>query len=265
MNELNQRIQCPIMKSSEALLPPILEGALKTSQVYDESGLPIPLDSNVSRDEALILNASVQFLKPKDSVEIGLAKDVSTLAILGAIDQNGFGRHVVCDPYQSDYGNAGVEMVRRAGLDRWWEFHRKQAEEVVPTLGNVQFAFIDASHLFDLTLVEFVLIDKKLDEGGVVGFHDMWMPSLQKLLRFILANRAYEVWHPPEGTIVCPSIHSKRSIKHSIYRAINRLPYIEKIVSPEIREPWHEKQISNLVMLRKLHHDNRDWKHFNPF
>lgn len=247
----------------QSFLPPLLEDALKKSKVYDELGQIIPLDSNVSRDEALILNASVQFLKPKDSVEIGLAKGVSTLAILGAIDQNGFGRHVVCDPYQSDYGNAGVEMVRRAGLDQWWEFHRKQAEEVVPTLGNVQFAFIDASHLFDLTLVEFVLIDKKLDEGGVVGFHDMWMPSLQKLLRFILANRAYEIWSPP--SIVINYQQNLHTMRNSISWAINQLPYVEKILSPEIRSPWHQMKIPNLVMLRKLQHDKRDWRHFNLF
>jgi len=251
------------MINSEFYLPQILEEVFQSSQVYDETGLTIPLDSNVSRDEACILNASVRHLKPTLSVEIGLAKGVSTLAILGGIDKNGAGRHVVCDPFQSNYGNSSIEMVRRAGLDQWWEFHRKYAEEVVPMLGDIQFAFIDASHLFDLTLVEFVLVDKKLEEGGVVGFHDMWMPSLQKLLRFVLENRAYEVWTPP--SIPAHNPKATKSARKQILSSIKRLPYAEKIVKPEILKPWGEMIIPNLVLLRKQHHDNRNWKHFSPF
>ena len=62
---------------------------------------------------------------------------------------------------------------------------------------RVQFAFIDASHLFDLSVLDFTLIDKRLDVGGVVGFHDLWMPSLQKLVRYILTNRDYVPYRCP--------------------------------------------------------------------
>jgi predicted O-methyltransferase YrrM len=106
------------------LLHPTLRAVFESSAVYDESGSVMPLDSNVSMDEALLLCSAVRHIKPTRSVEIGLAKGISTLAILGAIDANGFGHHTVCDPFQSDYGNAGVEMVRRAGLNHCWEFHQ---------------------------------------------------------------------------------------------------------------------------------------------
>lgn len=69
------------------------------------------------------------------------------------------------------------------------QFYRKFAEEVFPNLSSLHFVFIDSSHLFDLTVTEFVLADKKLDVGGGMAFHDMWMPSLQTFVRYVLANR----------------------------------------------------------------------------
>lgn len=252
----------PLIKP-DASLPTLLEEALAKSRVFDENGEEIPLDANVSREEALLLNASISHLKPDQSVEIGLAQGVSTLAILGAIQANGFGRHLVCDPFQANYGNSGIQMVRRAGLEKWWVFYRKHVEEVVPSISSIQFAFVDASHLFDLTLVEFVLIDKKLEEGGVVGFHDMWMPSLQKMLRFILENRGYEVWLPPVVNTV--DRKSPPSAKIKLSRLINSIPYASKYIAPEVLRPWQKLNVPNLVLLRKIHHDNRDWRHFAPF
>lgn len=244
-------------------LHPTLQAVLESSTVYDDRGNLVALDSNVSMDEALLLSSAVKHIKPTRSVEVGLAKGVSTLAILGAIDSNGFGHHIVCDPFQSDYGNSGIEMVRRAGLEHCWEFHRRYAEEVIPSLDPVQFAFIDASHLFDLTLMEFVLIDKKLDVGGVVGFHDFWMLSLQKLFRFIQRNRSYEVWYPPGLNPQIPPIRD--GWKNSVRNLAKRLPFSQRVFSPEFMLPWKDYQLGNLVLLRKTENDNRDWRFFEDF
>jgi len=248
------------MTDSGQGLPPILEKAFDTSLVYAENGATITLDSNVSRDEALLLSYAVKYLRPVKSIEIGLAKGVSTLAILGAIRENKIGHHVVCDPFQADYQNAGIEMVRRAGLDQFWTFHRKFAEEVVPTIDSCEFAFIDASHLFDLTLCEFVLVDKKLCEGGVVGFHDLWMPSLQKLLRFVLANRGYEIWSPPTTQVLNPGRSSSLKVRMASW--VGRSPLGKKFLAPEIKKPWQNFNLPNLVLLRKIRNDDRHWTSF---
>jgi len=240
-----------------------LLAAFESSTVYDESGSLVELHSNVSIDEALLLSSAVRQIKPIRSVEVGLAKGLSTLAILGAIESNGFGHHIVCDPFQSDYGDAGIEMVRRACLEHCWEFHRKYAEEVIPGLDPVQFAFIDASHLFDLTLMEFVLIDKKLDVGGVVGFHDFWMPSLQKLYRFIQKNRSYEVWYPPGLEPQIPTI--QEGWKHSVRNLAKQLPFSHRVFAPEFILPWQSYHLGNLTLLRKIDNDNRDWRYFKAF
>lgn len=244
-------------------LPKILIEAFRSQQVWDEQGNRISLDSNVSEDEARLLSATVRHIRPLQSVEVGLAKGISTLAILGALEQNGVGHHIVMDPFQAKYGNAGIEMVQRSGLEQWWEFYRNFAEEVIPSLNSIQFAFIDASHLFDLTLMEFVLVDKKLDVGGVVGFHDLWMPSLQGLFRYITRNRAYEVWNPPgvESIINTETSVSKKLVR----RLLNSLPGAARVFSPAFLRPWSSEGVGNLLLMRKCSNDERDWKFHRSF
>ena len=250
--------------NSMSFLPLTLQQAFQTWRVVDSMGNERNLHSNVSEEEACLLNAAVRQIKPSLSVEVGLAMGISTLAILGGIEANGSGQHVVCDPFQKEYQDTGIAMVQRAGLDRFWKFHRSYAEEIIPTLPPLQFAFIDASHLFDHTLVEFVLVDKKLVPGGIVGFHDLWMPSLQKLLRFILANRAYKVWHPDGFLPSLASSQKSHGLKAQMRNTISK-SRLGKFVSQEFLFPWKEYSIPNLVFLQKLANDERDWHHFVYF
>jgi hypothetical protein len=67
------------------------------------------------------------------------------------------------DPFQDRFENVGLAMVERVDLNALIHFHRKFPEEVFPSLPSLQFVFIDASHLFDLTISDFVLADKKVE------------------------------------------------------------------------------------------------------
>jgi predicted O-methyltransferase YrrM len=97
-------------------LPSLLVDAIRTGEVMDGEGKIKPLDSNVSEAEAMLLFEAVRQLRPERSVEVGLANGISTLAILGALEANGFGLHTVIDPFQSNYGDTGIAMVARAGV-----------------------------------------------------------------------------------------------------------------------------------------------------
>ena len=193
------------MTATTSSLPAVLREALETSKVETADGRIVDLNSNISIDEALTLYKAVRAIKPKRSAEVGFACGISALSILQALKDNGVGQHDVIDPFQADYGDVGLTMVKKAGVEAHFRFHRNFAEEIIPTLPRLQFAFVDASHLFDLSLVEFVLLDKKMDVGGLIGFHDMWMPSLQRLMRYILTNRSYEVVREFD-TAVAPEI-----------------------------------------------------------
>tara|TARA_B100001093_G_scaffold442696_1_gene444587 strand:+ start:5026 stop:5418 length:393 start_codon:yes stop_codon:yes gene_type:complete len=130
-------------------------------------------------------------------------------------------------------------------------------------LPKLQFAFIDASHLFDLTLCEFLLIDKKLDVGGVVGFHDLWMPSLRKLLDFILANHNYEFFTVNGST---EEIYqgSNTGLKKLLISLFINKPKLKKLLNPQLI--FDQKySIPNMVFLKKTADDSRKWTHYTDF
>jgi len=248
-------------------LPPLLRELLDSGQFRDASGALQSIYANISTEEVLALYGLVRQLRPRATAEIGFALGVSGLAILGALEANGGdSRHYVCDPFQTTLvAGQGLAHVRRAGLDHRLQFFEKFPEEVFPTLPPLQFAFIDASHLFDLTLLDFILVDKRLETGGVVGFHDLWMPSLKKVVRYILANRAYRI-HPAShaaGTPKAPSAYER--LAASVKKILAALPHSNRLFAPEILQPWPGFRLGNMVFLEKLAPDTRDWRHHVAF
>jgi hypothetical protein len=247
-------------------LPVVLQQALEEHTVYEPSGETKVLHANVSLSQALRLYSVVRQLRPLVSVEAGLGNGISTLAILQAIADNGQGIHHVIDPFQkAGFNNIGREMVRRAGLESHYVFHETFVENVVPNLPQVQFGFIDASHIFDLTLVEFVLVDKKLAIGGMIGFHDLWMPSQKKVLHYILNNREYEVVPNPLSARMKVGKTPRQKLVRRISQAVSRLPLSEKIFSAELRNYHIHNNFENLTILRKTADDTRDWQFHKPF
>ncbi|MDX1953699.1 MAG: class I SAM-dependent methyltransferase [Verrucomicrobiota bacterium] len=247
-------METTIANAARSPLPSLLETALKEGLVYSADGTKTKLHSNVSLEEALQLYKAVTSLKARRTAEVGFAQGISCLAILQGLSDNGGGEHHVMDPFQAKFGDVGIEMVRRSGLNHLLTFYRKFPEEVIPSLPTLDFVFIDASHLFDLTLFEFVLADKKLRVGGYIGFHDLWMPSLQKMLRYILSNRSYRVVN------AAPS--SGLSFKH---RFLQSLPGAARLLKPEMIEPWSAYGMGNMVLIEKTADDSREWTHHVNF
>lgn len=218
---------------------------------------------SVSLDEALELYTHVRELAPAATIEIGMFTGASTLAILKALEDNGHGEHYVCDPFQSTYAQgAGLRNVHSAGLDGRLHFDEEFPESAAPRWPEAQFAFIDGSHLFDLTILDFVLMDKRLAIGGWVGLHDLWMPSLRKVVRWAITNRGYEVVAGPARRLS----RAERA-RSAAARVLRRGPRADSIWSQELLHPWHEVEPSGrqMLFLRKTRADDRDWRDFEPF
>lgn len=268
------------MKYSEKDLPPLLTRLIKTASASPaqrhttQSNLAevdTPAEQQggtffdaISLAEALELYSAVRNVRPTASAEIGFCCGGSGLAILKGLEDNEYGIHYACDPYQTTYArNAGLRNVVEAGLVGRLCFHEAFPEAVLGILPRIQFAFIDASHLFDLSVLDFVLIDKRLDVGGVVGFHDLWMPSLRKVVRYILANREYEVYTAP-GAL--PQSPKAGWLRRSVATAVRIVPRAEDIFTQELLRPWAEFGIhGNLALLRKTAEDSRDWRNYVSF
>lgn len=242
-------------------LPDALREAYRNNTVPCADGTHLKFDSNISEAEAEFLYKVVRELAPAVSVEVGLAKGASTSTILQALKDTGRpALHHVLDPFQdTEWNGAGLEMIRRAGLLDGLKFHSAFAEEVIPSLPPIDFAFIDASHLFDISLLEFVLCDKKLRVGGIIGFHDLWMGAQQKLLRFILTNRHYEA--------VLPQPQPGLGAAELLAKIISRLPLAEHLINPKLLRPMKSARYGNLFLVRKTAEDDRptNGRHFRDF
>lgn len=182
-----------------------------------------------------------------------MGQGVSTLSILQALEDNDRGHHHVFDPMEASFDDVGLEAVRRNGLEHRMTFHRDYFEPHAPELPKVKFAFIDASHLFDLTIAAFAMADRRLGLNGVIGFHDTWLPSQQKVIRYILSNRNYRIY-PTDGQGRPRSAIQTRLLK----------PFA-RLLRPEWVTPWKSLGLPQLAMLQKLGHDERKWNYHRPF
>jgi predicted O-methyltransferase YrrM len=120
----------------------------------------------VTLEEALRLYSTVRDLKPANTLEIGFCTGASGLAILKALEDNGLGTHYAVDPFQTSYaGNMGGKNANKEKPGHRLRFFETFPGRPSSELPRVQFAFIDASHLFDLTMLDFVLVDKIVRAG----------------------------------------------------------------------------------------------------
>jgi hypothetical protein len=242
------------MDNPQEFLPPTLMEALAAGSVPDKLGKPRELRDNVTLKEAAALYTAVRHLRPHHSIEIGLACGISSLAILQAIHDNGAGTHHIFDPYQDQlYKDAGLELIRKAGLDGPMKFYPARLEQVFEDIPHCQFAFVDNGHLFDRTISIFSMIDYKLELDGIIGFHDTYLPSQEKVLRCILANRPYSPC-TPNGKLktVSPPFWSRSSL-------------VKKFLHPHLVTPWRSFQLPDLAMLLKQAHDDRNWDFHQDF
>jgi predicted O-methyltransferase YrrM len=241
-------------------LPGVLLDLLESGVAINSDGVETPLRSNVSLADAQRLYDLVRARRPDVTIELGFAQGISTLAIAQALEDNGCGTHYVVDPFEKSlYEGVGLTSLDRAGLRDRVVFHEASVEEVVPSLPRTSFAFIDASHIFDLTLMDFILVDKRLDLGGLIGFHDLWLPGVLKAVRFIVTNRDYRVY----GDIPTRPTPTKWRVGNSVVR---RIPRAEMVFRPEVMELSMDLDLTRMMtFVEKLGGDTRTWDFHRSF
>ena len=177
----------------------LIDRIYETSKVEAADGslhdaFPEALPEAHARDIARL----VRELELRRTLETGMAYGLSTLAICGVHEERGDGEHIAIDPHQSsDWQGIGRLNLERAGLAHRARLIEARSDEALPRLRDegvrIDFALIDGLHLFDAALVDFFHCDRMLDVGGVVVFHDTWMPAIAQAAGFVRTNRAYEI------------------------------------------------------------------------
>jgi predicted O-methyltransferase YrrM len=235
----------------------VIEQIIRSGRVTDVQGNAYEPVSAVTLESGLLLYDFVRAVGPASTLETGMAYGLSTLFICQALEDNGTGNHVAIDPFQaSEFKSVGVLNVERAGLSHRFQLRQDASDVVLPQLctegRTLDFAFIDGWHLFDFTLVDFYYIDRMLAVGGHVAFDDLWMPSVRKVVSFVLRNKPYRLVHTVSR---CPAPWWKRVVR------IGR-----RIVQDPWGRGWRLKVLSqNVAFLQKIGTDTRTWRFHRTF
>lgn len=242
--------------------------------VQDEALNEIPLHSGVSEKDGEFLQKIILENKFKNTLEIGCAFGISSLYICAASSQNENYTHTIIDAFQTDWKNIGVLNLKRAGFTSF-ELIENLSEIALPQLleknKKYDFAFIDGWHTFDHVMIDFFYINRMLEVGGVITFHDLDMPSQKKLFRYILNYPCYEFLESVNDipTVKTLNVRIKEAFFVLPLRLLSALvPKRNKyeLFSGEILESNEKLGLNGTVLaIRKTKEDDRDWRWFENF
>ena len=217
---------------------PVLQGILKTGCVSSPDGKLIKVHSAISCEEGKFLQELIFELRPTVTLEIGLAFGVSALFICDALEKIPGAKHIIIDSEQTkEFEGIGLKNLKTAGYGDMVEFYNLPSYRALSALEakgrKVKLAFIDGWHTFDYVLVDFFLIDKMLEVGGIVVFDDANWPSIRKVCRYIATNQPYSVYRCT-GSVEKSELSFKRRIfNNTVVRFLKIFDGSMKILRPE--------------------------------
>ena len=255
----------------------VLGEILRTGYAKAPNGQLVKMHSGINADEGEFLQKLISELKPVVSLEVGLAYGKSALFICDGLCKIPNSRHIIIDPNQhggpwgDSWEGVGLHNLRRAGYEEMIEFYEEPSYQALPKLQaqgcNIDFAFVDGWHTFDYTMIDFFYIDKMLRVGGIVVLDDTNWPSIRKLCRYILANRAYRIVSSPSNR---PGPSMKSLVLLGLLKSYLRIPHIAGILRRAAAVEILESDIAlglsgRLTAFIKEADDERRWDFHRDF
>jgi predicted O-methyltransferase YrrM len=255
---------------ASVVLHPLVEKILTTGRTELPDGRAVTANSYIPRDECELLYEVIAASGALRVVETGMAYGVSSLCIADAIHRNANGRScrlVSIDSHQTiSFQRAAVHLLERAGYGAESTLIEEPSQLALPRLvaqgESFDGGFIDGWHTFDHTLIDFFFIDQMLETGGIVVFDDVGYPAINAAVRFILANRDYELTHVLKTQR--PAAASLR-LRRKIKRLLRPLARTDRDPKPEHETLFRRIENVHAVALRKRGSDTRRWDHFERF
>lgn len=163
---------------------------LRSEGDFERVTLPTP-DCDALRDLLVAERARVV-------IEIGLAYGSSALAIAEALVSQGHraAKHLIIDPYQGRFHDAGLEAIAAAGLSDLCTLLVERSQLALPRLVSERVvadaAFVDGSHVFHNVFVDLYFLRELVRPGGVIVVDDCQWPSVATAVRYFEVNAGWQ-------------------------------------------------------------------------
>lgn len=147
-------------------------------------------------------------LRPEVVIETGFGRGGSAAFLLAALEP-WKGRVYSIDPaYRHWAGDIGKTYLESLGLaDRHTLIEEPSELALADFLrrGNVslKLSYIDGSHHFDGTLIDFVYLDRLTEVGGVIAIDDAHAPAVRTVASFVAHNLPYRLHYPTSRLVLC--------------------------------------------------------------
>ncbi|MCA6421671.1 MAG: class I SAM-dependent methyltransferase [Flavobacterium sp.] len=251
-----------------------VEDLFEKKIVQDENLNELPLHSGVSKKDGEFLQKIISENKFKNTIEVGCAYGISSLYICAATSHYDDYSHTIIDPFQKDWKNIGILNLKRNNWNKF-ELIEELSEIALPELlkknKKYDFAFIDGWHTLDHVMIDFFYINRMLEVGGVIAFHDLDMPSQKKLFRYILNYPCYEFL----GSVKDNSTHKTLNVRMKEAFFLFPLKIFSKIVPKRVRYEMFSGELlksdkelglnGTVLAIQKIKEDARDWRWFENF
>jgi predicted O-methyltransferase YrrM len=244
----------------------VLDEILRSGVVRDQAGIVYPLRSNVDLCEGRLLSELIESDSAiKKTLEVGCAYGISSLYICTALSHRSSPKHVIVDPFQrQEWKGIGILNLERAGY-RFFELIETPSEFALPEIakhesGTFDLIFIDGWHTFDHTLLDLFYADRLTKIGGYIVIDDCNWSSVAKAVSYISRYPSYTVDRESR-----PPINWKRAAQKIMKTIVpaSIAPYLVPL-------NWYDRfyvrtLFSNMVALRKVTADDRNFDWFRPF
>lgn len=136
--------------------------------------------------------------KARVVIEIGLGYGSSALAIAEALVSLGTNgaHHLIIDPFESHFDDAGWTSIASAGLTDVCSLVRERSELILPRLVGEGFvadaAFVDGSHIFHNVFLDLTFLRELVRPGGLIILDDLQLSSVATAARYFEVNTGFQ-------------------------------------------------------------------------
>lgn len=242
---------------------PYLKEILETKTVLTPKGDRREINSQITLEQGLFLQNVLREIRPRVSLEIGVAFGISSMFICEVLQELGALKHICIDvgpvtkegSEEPDRYGLGLLNLERCGYGELIEAYELPSEIALPELlrkgQKVDFVFIDGWHTFDHCLLDFFYANRLLNVGGAVVFHDADGPPVKKTIRYACRYPAYRRL----GEIRRPRIFGAAG-RDGIRKIGGAALDIFRLLRPNP---------PTCVALRKVAEDDRSWSWYEKF